>query len=207
MSASVWSFADASGALTVTTLSGPEAAAQAHAQALGLVAIEGQYDHLSQRVDLATGQVIDYQPPAPADTALATHRWDADTRRWVAEPTLEAHRQQQWERIKSERNRAERQGTFEALGSTFDSDPTRIGGAVTAATVALSAQQPFSVTWTLADNTARTLDALQMVAVGLAQMAHIDGLHARARQLRAALADATTPEEVAAITWTQEPAP
>lgn len=28
--------------------------------------ILGQYDHLSQRVDLTTGKVIDYQPPQPS---------------------------------------------------------------------------------------------------------------------------------------------
>lgn len=40
--------------------------------------IEGDYDHLSQSVDLATGEVIDYQPPAPS----ADYEWNTITRRW-----------------------------------------------------------------------------------------------------------------------------
>ena len=55
-----------------------------HAQALaantppGHAAIEGHHDHLSRRVDLATGHVIDYQPPAPSPD----HEWHAPTKRW-----------------------------------------------------------------------------------------------------------------------------
>lgn len=58
----------------------------------GCAALEGRFDHLSQRVDLATGTVVDYVPPAPADTELETWAWDAATRRHVATPTLQAHK-------------------------------------------------------------------------------------------------------------------
>jgi hypothetical protein len=44
----------------------------------GHKALEGQYDHLSQRVDIETGQVVDYQPPQPSPD----HEWDAATKRW-----------------------------------------------------------------------------------------------------------------------------
>lgn len=44
----------------------------------GCAAVEGNYDHLSQRVDLETGAVVDYQPTRPDED----HDWDADTRRW-----------------------------------------------------------------------------------------------------------------------------
>lgn len=42
------------------------------------VVIEGEYDHLSQKVDTATGAVVDYQPPQPT----ADHEWNADEKRW-----------------------------------------------------------------------------------------------------------------------------
>lgn len=42
------------------------------------IAIEGAHDHLSQRVDITTGQVIDYQPPAPSPD----YEWNIDTKRW-----------------------------------------------------------------------------------------------------------------------------
>lgn len=42
------------------------------------VVIEGWFDCLSQRVDVATGAIVDYQPPAPSDQ----HEWNAVSRRW-----------------------------------------------------------------------------------------------------------------------------
>lgn len=41
-------------------------------------AIEGVFDHLSQRVDTASGKVVDYQSPQPS----TDHEWDAGTKRW-----------------------------------------------------------------------------------------------------------------------------
>jgi hypothetical protein len=40
--------------------------------------VEGTLDPLSQCVDVATGQVIDYQPPAPS----SDHIWSTDSKRW-----------------------------------------------------------------------------------------------------------------------------
>jgi hypothetical protein len=48
----------------------------------------GEYDALSQRVDLITGLVIDYQPPQPSPD----HAWDAESRRWLYVPTLADHK-------------------------------------------------------------------------------------------------------------------
>lgn len=44
----------------------------------GCVSLVGAFDHLSQRVDIATGAVVDYQPPQPDDD----HEWNAETKRW-----------------------------------------------------------------------------------------------------------------------------
>jgi hypothetical protein len=44
----------------------------------GLKAIEGAFDYLSQRVDVATGGVVDHQPPPPSPD----HEWDAGIKRW-----------------------------------------------------------------------------------------------------------------------------
>jgi hypothetical protein len=57
---------------------------------IGCVAIEGWFDHLSQRFDLETDQVVDYQPPPPADDALQTWAWDASRKRWLTVPTVAA---------------------------------------------------------------------------------------------------------------------
>lgn len=41
-------------------------------------------DPLSQRVDLSTGEIVDYQPPQPD----AEHVWDVDARRWIKRPDV-----------------------------------------------------------------------------------------------------------------------
>lgn len=56
----------------------------------GLLAFPGFLDHLSQRIDLHTGQPVDHQPPAPADDKWQTWDWDGTARRWVSSPTLAA---------------------------------------------------------------------------------------------------------------------
>ena len=52
--------------------------------------LPGRFDHLSQRVDLDTGEVIGYQPPAPPDDELRTWAWDETTKRWRSTPTIAA---------------------------------------------------------------------------------------------------------------------
>lgn len=43
------------------------------------IAIDGHHDSLTQRVDLATAQVVDYQPPQPSPD----HEWNVESKRWV----------------------------------------------------------------------------------------------------------------------------
>lgn len=56
----------------------------------GCAAVDDVSDWQAQRVDLETGQLIDWQPPAPSDDALRTWSWDQQARRWVASPTAAA---------------------------------------------------------------------------------------------------------------------
>lgn len=49
---------------------------------IGCSFILGEYDHLSQRVDLQTGEVVDYIPPQPTPR----HEWNPETKRWVYVP-------------------------------------------------------------------------------------------------------------------------
>lgn len=67
----------------------------------GAIDAELVVDWRSQRIDLATGDVVDWQPPAPADTYLTTWSWDAVARRWAPQPTTEAL----WREIRAERDR------------------------------------------------------------------------------------------------------
>ena len=81
----VHSFYDAAtGLFTGSTFSTNLGDPAAHAEALklntreGLAQVEGIHDRLSRRVDLKTGGVVDYQPPASS----ADHEWNAQTKRW-----------------------------------------------------------------------------------------------------------------------------
>lgn len=44
----------------------------------GHVAVDGHHDALSKRVNVATGEIIDYQPPQPSPD----HEWNGTTQRW-----------------------------------------------------------------------------------------------------------------------------
>jgi hypothetical protein len=96
----------------------------------GRAAIPGEFDPLSQRVDISVQPppdpdpwptdefgnrlplqpwyppVIDYQPPAPADDASQTWAWDTDTKRWVSSPTLAAIKRSARQRMAAAWNEA-----------------------------------------------------------------------------------------------------
>lgn len=68
----------------------------------------------------------------------------------------------------------------------FDSDDTarlNITGAVVMAQVAIAAGSPFSMSWKLANNSIVTLNATQMISVGIAAGTHVAACHARAQAL------------------------
>jgi hypothetical protein len=48
----------------------------------GFELIEGDFDHLSQRFDLTTREIVDYQPPQPSPD----HEWNEKARRWQLSP-------------------------------------------------------------------------------------------------------------------------
>jgi hypothetical protein len=56
------------------------------------VTFERKIDHLSQCMDVATGKLVDYQPPSPS----ADHEWNTTTKRWQINAAVtakaEAHR-------------------------------------------------------------------------------------------------------------------
>lgn len=63
----------------------------------GAVAIEGDHDNLSKRVDIESGQIIDYQPPRPS----SDHEWHDGVKRWK----LNAAAAAKIERVNSARTR------------------------------------------------------------------------------------------------------
>lgn len=131
------------------------------------------------------------------------HVFDYDTKTWADPRTMDDHKSERWTFIKRARDQAEF-STFTWDGSVFDSDRTsqsRIQGAAQLAQIALAAGQPFSIDWTLADNTVRTLTASDMLQVGMAMGQHINECHERGRQRRQAIMDAQSIEQVNAVVW------
>jgi hypothetical protein len=145
-------------------------------------------------VDVALDQVVN-MPERPSPT----HIWDWSSHAWSDARSIGDKRAEKWAQIKKARNQAEF-GTFTWDGSTFDSDAvsqSRIQGAVL---LASQLGEAFSQEWTLADNTQRTLNAAQMLQVGMALATHINQVHAHGRQLRAQI-NAADAEALAALHW------
>lgn len=103
--------------------------------------------------------------------------------------TADGNRPAVWDAAKVERDAHINGGAPTAFG-VADSDElarSNIAGAALAALIAKGAGSPFSVTWTMADNSTVALNADQMIALGVAVMAHVDACHAHARILRGAI--------------------
>jgi hypothetical protein len=134
-------------------------------------------------------------PPQPSEH----HVFNYATKQWEDPRTLADLKAAQWSLIKSARSQAEYAG-FTWDGSTFDSDTlsqNRITGAVTLAQLSPG----FTINWTLADNSTRTLNQADMIAVGVALGQHVQTQFTKAQALRVAIEAATTPEDVAAVVW------
>lgn len=101
MSNEIYSLADAqTGIFDGTQLCCPPAALALNVPP-GMVAVAGAHDHLCRRLDRATGKVVPYQPPAPADDEWRTWAWDTQSERWLAEATPAARARD----VRAERDR------------------------------------------------------------------------------------------------------
>ncbi|MBZ4211551.1 MAG: DUF4376 domain-containing protein [Rhodoferax sp.] len=122
------------------------------------------------------------------------HVFDWAAKTWVDPRSLQDLKDARWAEVRRERDSAEF-GGFNWDGSRFDSDALsqqRITGAVTLAMM----NSAFSIGWTLADNTVRTLNAADMIAVGVALGQHVNACHERARVLRGEIGGAEMAEMV-----------
>ncbi len=93
-----WSFCDASTGLFLRgCMSAPRGIEPAGFTPPGAIAVMGRHDPDRSRVELRPDDfgdvypvVVPWQPPPPADTALVTWAWDAQSERWVGSPTIDA---------------------------------------------------------------------------------------------------------------------
>ncbi|MCM2564217.1 DUF4376 domain-containing protein [Janthinobacterium kumbetense] len=140
-----------------------------------------------------TGNTI---PPQPSEH----HEYDAVADMWIDARTLDGVKVRTWERIKAARSLAET-ADFMCGGVLYQADKDRIVGAAQLALMAQAAGQPYSIDWTLSDNTHLTLDAAGMIGVGAALGAHVAEAFAIALHLRGQIAAATSFDALDAIVW------
>ncbi|WP_257620099.1 DUF4376 domain-containing protein [Janthinobacterium sp. NKUCC08_JDC] len=140
-----------------------------------------------------TGKTL---PPQPSEH----HAYDAVADMWIDARTLDSVKVRTWERIKAARSVAET-ADFMCCGVVYQADKDRIVGATQLALIAQAAGQPYSIDWTLSDNTHVTLDASGMIAVGAALGAHVTEAFAIALRLRKQIAIATSFDTLEAILW------
>ena len=168
--------------------------------------IEGDVDLLAFRV---VDGALTPLPPEVVERRRAKPRpdetWDWTTMQWSDSRSPAAVREDRWREVKLLRTQHEF-STFVWDGSTFDADAKsqqRIQAAVMAAMAAKAEGKPFSITWTLADNSVRTLGADDMIALGRAMSEHVARCHEAGRALRAAIA-ASDIEAVKMTVWADE---
>lgn len=121
-------------------------------------------------------------------------------------PTLDDLKAAAWDRVKARRE-AEDRRPLEYLGKLLDFDDTgreKLLWALKAADVAGAA---FAVDWTCADNTILPLTAETIAGIPVAAAMRSDANHQKARQLRDAIDAASTPEDLALVSWDPLPEP
>lgn len=119
-------------------------------------------------------------------------RFDYATKQWVDTRDITLVRQEKWNQIKMDRNRAEFGGfTYEDM--KFDSDQIAQGRML----AAYMFNQ--TVSWTLANDEVVLLSVEQIQAVALAMAQHVQSVHEKARLARELINSAETIAEVEAV--------
>lgn len=115
-------------------------------------------------------------------------------------------REKAWEDVKSQRNRATSGGCITPFGVVQTDAGSRsfINEAAMAALVSKYQDEPFSQTWTMADNMQVDLDADQMITVHKCVADQSNHFHAASIAAREAIDAATTLAEVEAVAWQAE---
>ncbi|CAD7336034.1 DUF4376 domain-containing protein [Sphingomonadales bacterium 56] len=106
--------------------------------------------------------------------------------------------------IKAARDRAQNAGQYVDGIGFFDSGPDSQRLIAGAAMAAFVQGEDFSVDWRLADNSIATLNAAQMIAVGMAIVARVDACQRRKNDLDAMVMAASTLADLAVIPVDEE---
>lgn len=133
------------------------------------------------------------------------HEWDWGTKAWHDPRTLQDLRDQRWEVIKKAREAAKVAPTMSTPYGVVDADAKALENIKSTllgmqSVIALGGT-PGPITWTMADDSDQELTYAQLSEIALLLLGRGNVAHERARQLRAQIDAAQTPEEVAAVVW------
>jgi len=160
--------------------------------------VEVDGHHMAKNVYVFNGALVD-MPPQPSHH----HVFNYTTKQWEDPRTLQDFKDQQWSAIKQARSSAIDAPLVTPYG-TFDSDAagrTSITDAVLLANNLTAMSMPVAIEFTLSDNTSVTLNAEQMVHVGMLLGQKVQTAHPRSQTMRAQIETATTVAEVEAVVW------
>ena len=132
------------------------------------------------------------------------HQFNYTTHQWFDPRTDGQLRDAKWEEVKVWRETALNSHlTWNSY--VFDADvkgQTNLKGAAQLAQFALVAEQPFTTTFTLANNTDVTLTAMEILMVGVALGVRTEECYARGRELRELIYDPVTSiEDLEGLQW------
>lgn len=129
--------------------------------------------------------------------------WSNQSMSWVDLRGLDEIKRARWEMLRGERD-ALIAGGLTWGGSVFDSDAAsqaRIQGAVQLALLAQQLGTSYSVTWTLADNSMRTMSTQDILALGQALGAAIEAAFSRGQAAYTAIQQAQDAQAVEQVVF------
>lgn len=121
------------------------------------------------------------------------------------EPDIQVVRAERLALITSARDAYVCAGAMTSFGKVVQTDDVSMrnaNGATLAAFMAKMTGQPFSIDWTMADNSVETLNADQMIALGSTMLGFVNAAYARGRVLKDRVLAAADAAAVRAVIWT-----
>ena len=138
-------------------------------------------------------------PPPPG----AHCEFDYASAQWIDPRSLQDFKDAQWEQVKLQRNNTEF-SVFKFQGVYYDCDrmsQSRIQGAVQLASIALANNQTVVQEWTTADNSVVSLNATDLLNLGLQLGLFVNKVHDYGRVLRARIDAADSSLDVQEVLW------
>ena len=131
------------------------------------------------------------------------YSFDYSKKAWVDPRSLQDFKDAQWEQVKLQRSNTEL-SVFKFQGRYYDCDrvsQSRIQGAVQLASIALANNQTVVQEWTTADNSVVSLNATDLLNLGLQLGLFVNKVHDYGRVLRARIDAADSSLDVQEVLW------